>query len=121
MEVQTLHLIANEVRNELVNQIERNGTTFNGHLKNSVMVGFEPNKMIIRTIGYGRDIEFGRAPGIYIDPEELREWCRLKLGDESLAGAVAKKIYEQGTDPQPFIRPVIFNKLKGIIEKHVKK
>jgi hypothetical protein len=119
MEVQTLSKIANELRNELVQQIDRNGTTFKGHLKNSVQVGFKGNKLIIKTIGYGRDIEYGKVPGTYVNPEELKEWCRLKLGDESLAGAIAQKIYEEGTDPQPFIRPTIFNKLKGIVQKYV--
>jgi hypothetical protein len=119
MEVQQLYKIANELRNELVQQVERNGTTFKGHLKNSITVGFKNNKLIIKTIGYGRDIEYGKTPGTRVTPDELREWCKIKLGDESLAGAVAQKIYEEGTDPQPFIRPVIFNKLKGIIQKHV--
>lgn len=119
MEVQTLYNIANELRNKIVEQIERNGTTFKGHLKNSVKVGFKGNKLIIKTIGYGRDIEYGKVPGTRISPEELKEWCRIKLGDESLAGAVAQKIYEEGTEPQPFIRPVIFNNLKEIVEKNV--
>ena len=48
MEVQQLYKIANELRNELVQQVERNGTTFKGHLKNSITVGFKNNKLIIK-------------------------------------------------------------------------
>ena len=40
----------------------------------------------------GRDIEYGKTPGTRVTPDELREWCKIKLGDENLAGAVAQKI-----------------------------
>lgn len=111
--------IANELRNEIVAQIDRNNSIFKGHLKNSVKVTFNGSTLIITTIGYGEDVEFGRPAGTYVSPEELKEWARIKLGDENAAFAVSKKIREEGTEPKPFIRPVIHQKLKGIIQKYV--
>jgi hypothetical protein len=118
MEVQ-MSLIANALRNELVNQLERNDSVFKGHLKNSVKVTFRGTTLIITTIGYGEDIEFGRPAGTVVPEEELREWCRIKLGDENASTAVAQKIFEQGTEPKPFIRNTVHQKLKEIIKRYV--
>lgn len=114
-----MYKIANAVRNALINKIEANGSVFQGHLKNSVKVTFKGTTLYISVIGYGKDIEFGTPPGTYVSIEELKDWCRLKLGDENAAYAVAKKILNEGIDPKPFIRPVIDTELKQIVRKYV--
>lgn len=118
MEVQ-MQKIANELRTELINQVERNDSVFKGHLKNSINVTFRGTTLIITTIDYGEDVEFGVLPGTFVSPEDLREWCRIKLGDENAAEAVSLKIFEKGIEPKPFIRNTIHNKLKRIVQKHV--
>lgn len=39
--------------------------------------------------------------------ESIQLWARRVLGDESLWYPVARKIKEEGTDPQPFVEPGI--------------
>jgi hypothetical protein len=121
MEIQKqVFLILNELRNAIIEQIERNDSVFKGHLKASVRVTYENGNIVIRTLGYGRDVEYGRLPGKPISPEHLKEWCRLKLGDENAAYPIAKKIFERGIEPRPFITPVIHQKLPKIIKEAFK-
>jgi len=114
-----MFLVANALRNALIEQIERNGTTFKGHLKNSIKVTFEGNKLVITGLEYGLYVEYGRPPGKPVSPEHLKEWCRLKLGDENAAFAVAKKISEEGIEPRPWLRPVIHTQLKEIMQRYL--
>lgn len=49
-------------------------------------------------------VEYGSRPHWPpIDP--LKRWARVVLGDESAAYAVQQAIAQNGTPPQPFIRP----------------
>lgn len=55
---------------------------------------------------YSRFVEFGTRP--HFPPvDALKRWARRVLGDESAAWPVARKIAEEGTPEQPFVRPGI--------------
>lgn len=59
------------------------------------------------TADYAEPVEKGAAPH-WIPKRampELRKWARRVLGDEQAAWAVRAKIAQEGTDPQPFVRP----------------
>jgi hypothetical protein len=55
---------------------------------------------------YAPYVEYGTAPH-YPPIEPLKRWASRVLGDESIAYALQKKIGEEGTEPQPFVRPGI--------------
>jgi len=55
---------------------------------------------------YARYVEGGTEPH-YPPIEPLKRWAGRVLGDESIAYALQKKIGEEGTEPQPFVRPGI--------------
>jgi len=61
----------------------------------------------------GRALEYGGGAGNWPPVSELRKWVRRKLGvqDESevdsTAYLVGRKIFQQGVEPQPHIRPAI--------------
>jgi len=62
---------------------------------------------------YGIFVELGTRP--HFPPvEKLKPWAALKLGNENLAWAVAKKIAREGTDPQPFMQPAVEESLSDI-------
>ncbi|MFW5902910.1 MAG: HK97 gp10 family phage protein [archaeon] len=67
-------------------------------------------------VKYGKDIEYGTSPH-YVSPEALKGWSRRVLGDEGASYPVAKKIAQEGTNPQPYFRPA----LKEVKDIHVKK
>ena len=109
--------IANDVRNELINTcpVDTGGLKLSIDVVDNVTSG-KP-KLIITMNRYGEYVEFGRPPGKMPPVDELKKWCKRKLGDESLAFAVAQHIKKNGTRPHPFIRPMINNKLPDIIKK----
>lgn len=103
--------------------IEKAGTSDTGKLLQRASFKQEfLNKTIIYHMPYATDIEYGTEPH-YIRPSVLKNWVRLKLGinpNEKVEykgkmvsrlwltiGAIAKKIREEGTDAQPFLRPAI--------------
>jgi hypothetical protein len=53
---------------------------------------------------YAPYVEGGTEPH-YPPIEPLKEWAAIVLGDESAAYGVQEKIAQEGTDPQPFLRP----------------
>lgn len=55
-------------------------------------------------VEYGQWVEYGTSPHA-VPVEALEGWAKRKLGDKSLAEAVAWKIRRYGTPAQPFLRP----------------
>jgi len=53
---------------------------------------------------YARYVEEGTEPH-YPPIDPLKEWAELVLGDRQAAYAVQQTIGQEGTDPQPFMRP----------------
>lgn len=108
--------IGNNLVNSLVQQLSQNDSVDTGLLKNSIRFEISDGKITIIMNGYAKNVEWGTPVGTYVSPEQLKGWCKRKLGDESLAFAVSKKIQEEGIEPRPFIRPVLNQKLPMIIQ-----
>lgn len=56
-------------------------------------------------VTYGRVVEEGRGPGKMPPIEPLRLWAARVIGDADAAYPIARKIANEGTDPQPFVGP----------------
>lgn len=61
---------------------------------------------------YALSIEKGKGPGHWPpikaftgEEESLDRWVQKKLGDPKAAFPVARKIFKEGTEPQPFMEP----------------
>ncbi len=74
---------------------------------------------LLASVEYAGDIEFGTKPHL-VDVETLKGWAGRKLGDPGLSGAVAFKIATQGTQPQPFMRPALFQVQKRELGKNLR-
>lgn len=59
---------------------------------------------VISQAQHSAAIEFGTKPHA-VSPNKLKDWARLKLGDEKAAYAVAQKIKKEGTDAHPYMYP----------------
>lgn len=93
------------------------GSTLVNHLKREAPVGatgdLQRSIQIFRTgrgevvlgtrIHYAEDVWKGTDPHIVEDFDALQKWARRKLGDESAAGPVFRKIAQEGTDPNDFV------------------
>lgn len=64
----------------------------------------ETEYQIISQAQHSESVEFGTKPH-KVSPNALKDWARLKLGDENAAYPVAKKIAKFGTDAHPFMYP----------------
>lgn len=99
-----------EIANELVNQLKIEAPVHEGRLRQSIQIlGREKGKIWVGTnVKYAEAIQFGTEP--YWPPiEPLKNWARLKLGQESLAYAVQKKIAKEGIDPNPYVDRAVNN------------
>lgn len=59
---------------------------------------------------YSEAVEYGTRP-FYAPIQPLKDWARLKLGDESIGYAVQKKIAREGIKASPFMRPAYYDVL----------
>jgi len=101
--------IANDLRNELVSTVAVDTGILKGHIR------VEPNGSGYNILmpDYGLYVEYGTPPHI-IKPKNKKA---LHWGGTN--GPVVKLVHHPGTRPQPFIRPAINTKLKGIIKDNI--
>ena len=80
-----------------------------GHLKDNMdwKVTTEGDNVIctISMPKYAEYVEYGRPPGKMPPLSAIKDWLQIKGMADELAYPIAKKIADQGTRPQPFIRP----------------
>jgi hypothetical protein len=94
-----------DLSNDIVNELKRNapmGAT--GDLRRSYQIYFRGESEVVlgSDIHYADDVDTGTGPHI-ADFDAIQKWARRKLGDESAAGPVWRKIAQEGTDPNPYI------------------
>lgn len=103
---------------EVQNEARRMVPTDTGALRISITnsVG-EDSSGIIAEIGpsqpYGKEIEFGRRPGIYVSPTALMGWAKRKGLNPY---AVSRSIMAKGSPAQPFMFPAMDAKLDNVMK-----
>lgn len=108
--------IAEDVAVELTNQLRIEapvGAT--GRLQESFQI-FRTGDGVLwlgTRVPYARGVWKGKPPH---DPDfdAIEVWARRKLGDESAAGPVYRKIREEGTDPNDFVGRAVSNTLDRV-------
>jgi len=94
-----------EFANSLVNNMKIEapvGAT--GDLQRSIQIFRTGNGVVYMgtRIHYAMDVWKGTPPH-FADFDAIRVWARRKLGDESAAGPVWRKIAREGTEPNDFV------------------
>lgn len=108
--------VALEVANELVNQLKIEAPTgATGSLQQSFQIFWtEDNVVWLGTrIPYAQGVWQGQPPHTP-DFDAIEVWARRKLGDESAAGPVYRKIQREGTEPNDFVGRAIDTTLERI-------
>lgn len=105
-----------ELSNSIINELKRNsprGAT--GDLARSWTIFFRGESEVVlgSDIHYADDVDTGTGPHI-ADFDAIQKWARRKLGDESAAGPVWRKIAQEGTDPNPYIDESIDNAIQNL-------
>jgi hypothetical protein len=105
-----------EFGNELVNQLKQEapvGAT--GDLQRSFQI-FRTDDGIVylgTRIHYAMAVWKGTPPHTP-DFDGIKVWARRVLGDESAAGAVYKKIQQEGTDPNDYVGRSVDNAIERL-------
>ena len=108
--------IAEDIKNRIIAEIEKDDLVFSGALKNSWKVVQDENgqHFVVSDLIYAKIMDEGRLPGKMPPVNKLMPWVFQKLGakDEKelkqKAFAVAKSIAEKGIEPRHYIRRALF-------------
>lgn len=111
----TMNEIADFILSDSTQIILNNDTWDTGALAKSGETDLDKQfeKWVIFSAPYASGVEFGTDPRESLPPPHaLAKWARRKLGmtdkkARSVGWAIAHKIKNEGTDPQPFLRPAI--------------
>lgn len=140
MEVRkTMFSICNKVRNALVEQLEKNGNVATGELKDNIVVKAEGTTLIITMPIQGKYLEFGTKPhiirakpgkvlafakagGMRVKHNNGNVSTKFSFGGKTVMddAVFAKQVHHPGTQPSPFIRPVIHQQLGDIISRSIR-
>lgn len=98
------------IEGELIKNVPVN----TGSLKASIETTISKDKVNIAMLDYWKYIEYGTPPHI-IRPVNAKALKFSINGDD----VFAKEVHHPGTRPQPFIRPMLRNKLGGLIKRAI--
>ena len=102
----------------MVERLKEEVPKHDGGLKTSIRAKVNATSLEIYMLDYGLHVEFGTMPHP-MNPEWLRKWCKDVLGDEDARFAVANHIRKYGTQPHPFMRPILNTELLKLIKKSI--
>jgi len=113
--------LAFTIRDEAKINLLVNGTDDTGALRHSISAkkknfGYQVKAEAPHAVY----IEYGTLPH-YPPIAPLKAWARRKLGDESAAWAVQKKIGKEGTKAQPFMEPAYHAGFEGAFDSTIKR
>ena len=108
--------VALEFGSELINQLKAEapvGAT--GTLRQSFQI-FRTGEGVVwlgTRVPYAQDVWRGRPPHTP-DFDDILVWSRRKLGGESAAGPVFRKIQQEGTEPNDYVGRAVDNTLERV-------
>ena len=104
-----------ELANDIVNEMKVEAPTgATGDLRRSIQLFRTSDREVLlgTRLGYAAYVNDGTRP--HTPPfEPIQVWARRVLGDESAAGAVFRKIQQEGTDPNPYTDRAIDNAVRN--------
>lgn len=115
-----LDFLVDVLRRRILLNIDEMNIVATGYLKRSIAIRKQRRKASLRydvivECPYAKYVEFGTYFYTAMPPvDKIKEWVKVKFGLDDkeardVAWAVAKKIFEEGTPPKPFLRKALFD------------
>lgn len=99
---QALQKIGDNIISDARSTLKRQGHLATGKLYNSMKAVVNKSELTFELESYARYVDKGRKPGKYAPVKAIKEWCKVKGIDQSLAYVINRSIMENGIKPSLF-------------------
>ena len=82
--------------------LKKQGHRATGKLMDSMKAVVNKSELTFELESYARYVDQGRRPGKYAPVKAIKDWCKVKGIDQSLAFVINRSIYENGIKPSLF-------------------
>ena len=94
--------------------LKKQGHIATSSLYNTMAAKVEGEQLTFKLEPYGRYVDQGRKKGKYAPPQAIKDWCKIKGIDQSLAFVINRKIFEKGIKPSLFFTTAYEENIKNI-------
>lgn len=99
---QALEKIGDNIIKDAKSTLKKQGHLASGKLYNSLKAVVNKSELTFELESYARYVDQGRLPGKYAPVKAIKDWCKVKGIDQSLAYVINRSIYENGIKPSLF-------------------
>ena len=99
---EALTKIGNDIIKDARSTLKKQGHRATGKLMDSMKAVVNKSELTFELESYARYVDQGRRPGKYAPVKAIKDWCKVKGIDQSLAYVINRSIYENGIKPSLF-------------------
>lgn len=99
---EALTKIGNDIISDARSTLNKQGHRATSKLYNSLKAVINKSELSFEMESYARYVDQGRRPGKFAPVKAIKEWCKVKGIDQSLAYVINRSIYENGIKPSLF-------------------
>lgn len=96
---EALQKIGDNIISDARSTLKKQGHLATGKLYNSMKAVVNKSELTFELESYARYVDQGRRPGKYAPVKAIKEWCKVKGIDQSLAYVINRSIMENGIKP----------------------
>lgn len=99
---EALTKIGNDIIADARSTLNKQGHRATGKLYNSLKAVINKSELSFEMESYARYVDQGRRAGKYAPVKAIKDWCKIKGIDQSLAYVINRSIFENGIKPSLF-------------------
>jgi hypothetical protein len=99
---EALTKIGDDIISDARSTLKRQGHLATGKLYNSMKAVVNKSELTFELESYARYVDQGRRAGKFAPVKAIKDWCKVKGIDQSLAYVINRSIYENGIKPSLF-------------------
>lgn len=97
-----LQKIGSDIIADARSTLKQQGHRATGRLMDTMKAVVNKSELSFELEAYAKYVDQGRRPGKYAPVKAIKDWCRVKGIDQSLAYVINRSIYENGIKPSLF-------------------